>query len=76
MTTAAAIRALAEENGVAYVQTDTDVWAGHVSGVLGDDVILDEIELLLIALVRAGSLTRPEALALQGDYLHEKVQKV
>ena len=71
MTTAAAIRALAEQNGVAYVQTETDVWAHHVTRICDDEVILNEIELLLMALHRAGHLTRPEALQLHATYLHE-----
>jgi hypothetical protein len=42
-----------------------------VTRLAGDDVHLDEIELLLVALKRAGHLSRPDALALQVRYLHE-----
>lgn len=68
--TAAAIRALAERHRVSYAQTATDVWAHHVTRLAGDDVALDEIELLLIALQRSGHLSRPEALRLQVNYLN------
>ena len=69
--TADGIRALAERYGVTYAQTETDVWANHVTRLAGDDVSLDEIEQLLIALQRAGHLSRPEALRLQVNYLRE-----
>ena len=69
--TAADIRALAKRYGVAYTQTETDVWAHHVTRLAGDDVALDDVELLLIALQRSGHLSRPEALKLQVTYLRE-----
>jgi hypothetical protein len=69
--TATAIRALADRHRAAYVQSATDVWAHHVTRLAGDDVQLDEIELLLIALQRAGHLSRAEALALQVRHLRE-----
>jgi hypothetical protein len=68
---AVAIRALAARHKVSYVETTTDVWAHHVTRLAGDDVQLDEIELLLIALQRAGHLSRPDALSLQVRYLRE-----
>jgi hypothetical protein len=68
---ATTVRALAEQYKVAYVTTATDVWAHHVTWLAGDDVKLDEIELLLIALQRSGHLSRPDALALQVRYLRE-----
>ncbi len=69
--TASTIRALAEAHKIAYAETATDVWAHHVTQLAGDDVQLDEIELLLIALQRAGHLSRPDALRLQVTYLRE-----
>lgn len=69
--TATDIRALAARYGIAYTQTKTDVWANHVTRLAGDDVALDDIELLLIALQRSGHLSRPEALKLQVNYLRE-----
>lgn len=68
---AAEIRALAERHGIAYTQTDIDVWAQHITRLAGDDVVLDQIELFLIALQRSGHLSRPEALRLQVTYLRE-----
>jgi hypothetical protein len=65
------ICALARKHGVRYAPKPIDEWAGHVTRLAGDDVQLDEIELLLIALQRAGHITRPDALALQARYLHE-----
>ena len=69
--TAADIRVLAKRHKVAYTETATDAWARDVTRLAGDDVALDEIELLLIALQRAGHLSRPEALKLQVNYLRE-----
>jgi hypothetical protein len=64
-----AICALAGRHGVTYTQTDTDVLAQHITRLSGDDVELDDTELLLIALQRAGYLTGAEATLLQADYL-------
>jgi len=61
--TAGEILSLAKRHGVAYTPTANDAWA--------HDVTLDEIELLLIELQRAGHLSRPEALKLQVNYLRE-----
>ena len=69
--TAAAILDLAKQHGVAYTPTANDVWAQDVTRLADDDVTLDEIELLLIELQRAGHLSRPEALRLQANYLRE-----
>lgn len=62
---------LAERHGVSYRSTATDAWAQEVTRLADDDVILDEVELLLIALQRAGHLSRAEALRLQVSYLRE-----
>ena len=69
--TAIAIVSLAREHGVTYTSTTTDVWAHNVTRLADDDVILDDIELLLIALQRAGHISRREALRLQVNYLRE-----
>ncbi len=68
---ASTVRALAEQHKISYVATETDVWAHHVTRLAGDDVKLDEIELLLIALKRSGHLSRFDALQLQARYLRE-----
>jgi hypothetical protein len=62
---------LAEQHGVSYSATATDAWAREITRLADDDVILDDVELLLIALQRAGHLSRPEALRLQVNYLRE-----
>jgi hypothetical protein len=69
--TAAAIRALAERHGVAYKRTASDVLAHHITRLSGDDVVLDELEVLLIALQRAGHVSRTEAVLMQADYLRQ-----
>jgi hypothetical protein len=69
--TADAIRALAERHKVTYTKTPTDVWAHDVTQLAGDDVEPDDIERLLIALQRAGHISRPDALHLQVMYLRE-----
>jgi hypothetical protein len=68
---AAAILTLAKQHGVIYTPTAADAWANDVTRLADDSVALDEIELLLIALQRAGHLSRPEALRLQVNYLRE-----
>lgn len=43
----------------------------HITRLAGDDVQLDQIEQLLIALQRSGYLTRVEMVLLQASYLRE-----
>ena len=62
---------LAQQYGANYTPTATDAWAREVTRLADDDVILDDIELLLIGLQRAGHLSRKEALRLQVNYLRE-----
>ncbi len=62
---------LAQQHGVSYKPTARDAWAGEVTRLADDDVTLDGIELLLIALQREGRLSRPEALRLQVNYLRD-----
>jgi hypothetical protein len=69
--TGKAIIALAKRHGVMYQPTPRDGWAGEVTRLADDDVMLDDVELLLIALQRSGQLSRPEALRLQVNYLRE-----
>ena len=65
----ATIRALAERYQVHYVPTNSDVLAQHITRLSGDDVVFDETERLLIALQRAGHLSRTDAVLLQAEYL-------
>ena len=69
--TGRAIINLAQQHGVSYTPTATDSWAEDVTRLADDEVVLDDIELLLIALQRTGNLSRPEALRLQVNYLRE-----
>ena len=66
---ATAIHGLAEKYKVAYTQTATDLLANQITRLSGDDVEFDETELLLIALQRAGHISRTDAVLLQADYL-------
>ena len=62
---------MAEQHRVSYMPTARDAWANNVTRLTGDAVSLDEIELLLIALQRAGHIDNVEALRLQVTYLRE-----
>jgi hypothetical protein len=70
-STARVIRELARRHRVAYVKSGRDVLADHFTRLAGDDVRLDDVEQLLIALQRQGHLTRTEAVRLQARYLRE-----
>ena len=69
--TATRIRKMAKDHQVAYVHTQRDVLAHHITRLAGDDVRLDEVEQLLIALQRNGYLSRVEMIQLQANYLRE-----
>lgn len=70
-TTAAVILAIAAQHGVSYTPIASDAWADDATRLADDDVSLDEIELILIALQRSGHLSKAEALQLQMDHLRE-----
>ena len=70
-STAAYIRGLATQHHVAYVQTQSDVLAQHMTRLADDAVQPDEIECMLFALHRAGHLSRRELVHLQVEYLRE-----
>lgn len=63
------VHRLARENRVIYQRGPRDALAENITQLSGDDVRLDETELLLIALQRAGVLTRRDAVRMQADYL-------
>lgn len=69
--TALAIRKLARQHNVRYVGTESDSLAQDIARLAGDQVVLDEIEQTLVALQRAGYLTRRELVRLQASYLRE-----
>jgi len=69
--TAAVIREMARKHDVHYVGTGSDVFAQHVTRLAGDNVILDDVEQTLVALQRAGHLSRRDLVRLQASYLRE-----
>lgn len=66
----ALIRNLAAEHSVTYEETATDRLAGHITRLSGDDVQLDDTQLLLLALRRGGHITGTRVMELLGAYLH------
>lgn len=65
------IQRMARKYRVQYVATPSDALAGHITRLAGDTVELDPIEQLLVALQRAGRLSRPQLIDLQAAYLNE-----
>jgi hypothetical protein len=70
-STAAYIRGLAAQHHVAYVQTQSDLLAQHMTRLADDEIQPDEIERMLFALHRAGHLDRYQLVHLQVEYLRE-----
>jgi hypothetical protein len=70
-STAALIQQMAARYKVAYVPTQADLLANDMSRLADDPVKLDEIECLLIALQRAGHISRDQLVQLQARYLRE-----
>ena len=71
--TAGFARDLARRHGVTYRKTKADAPADAITRVVDDDVRLDEIEGLMIALRRTGVLTADNFVPLQVRYLREKL---
>jgi hypothetical protein len=69
--TATLIRDMAARHQVSYVPTQSDLLANHITRLSSDDVKLDEIECMLIALQRAGHITRDQLVQFQARYLRE-----
>jgi hypothetical protein len=63
------IRDLAKKHRVSYEGGPRDELAQAITALAGDDVQLDETELLLVALQRAGVISGREATLMQADYL-------
>jgi len=68
------ILALAREHGVTYQPTALDDLGNAITRLAGDDVQLDDTQLLLLALVRAGVVTREKSAALRASYLRAKYE--
>jgi hypothetical protein len=71
-STAAHIREMAARHHVKYEPTQSDLLANDITRLSGDTISLDEIEQMLIALQRAGHITRNELVHLQARYLRER----
>jgi hypothetical protein len=70
----ATIRDLAAKHKVAYQETATDVLARNITRLAGDDVELDEPAQMLLALRRAGYITKADSARLHGEYLKAKYE--
>jgi hypothetical protein len=70
------IRRLANANNVTVVVSSNDVFAQHVTRLSGDDVAFDAIENTIVALQRAGILSRIQAVRLQARYLRGNRKRV
>lgn len=68
------IHALAKKYGICYVETAADTLGSQITRLSDDDVELDEVELTLLALERAGHIGGVEATCLHADYLHQASQ--
>jgi hypothetical protein len=69
--TATTVRALAERHRVSSSHTPTDRLAHHMTRLAGDTIALDEIEQLIVALQRAGHLSRSDAVRFTARYRRE-----
>ena len=56
--TASVIRRMAARNNVTASASENDLFAHHITRLAGDDVLLDDVEQMVIALQRAGVLSR------------------
>jgi hypothetical protein len=65
------ILALARKHGVTYTATELDDLADNFARLSGNDVRLDDTELLLLALERAGHLSPTEANRLHATYMRQ-----
>lgn len=70
------VRGLAAFHGVRYVPTAADQWAETVTRLAGDDVRSGPVQDLLVALERAGKLTKDDMATLLVNYLRERKQGV
>ncbi|WP_084382757.1 hypothetical protein [Curvibacter delicatus] len=70
------VRQLAGRYGVRYTPTAVDKWAETVTRLAGDEVHSGPVQDLLVALKRAGRLTKDEVAGLLVNYLREHKQSV
>ncbi|MEY0157403.1 hypothetical protein AB7W30_12750 [Providencia manganoxydans] len=67
---------LARYYNVSYCFNAMDQWADAVTRLAGDEVVHDTVEDLLVALKRAGKITKQEVAMLSVNYLREQKQSV
>ncbi len=70
------VRQLAGFHGVQYVPTAADQWTETVTRLAGDEVRSGPVQDLLVALKRAGKLTKDDMARLLVNYLRERKQGV
>jgi hypothetical protein len=64
---------LAKTHGVHYVKTPNDALAEVITRLSDDNVKMDRVEQLLLALERAGVIPRQNIVPLHINYLREKL---
>jgi len=69
------IHNLAKEHGISYVTHSLDSLATAITRVSGDEIEMDDTELLLVALVRAGVVAKKDVSILYSKYLTEKTER-
>ncbi|VEA69508.1 Uncharacterised protein [Serratia rubidaea] len=67
---------LARYYNVSYCYNAMDQWADVVTRLAGDEIVHDTVEDLLVALKRAGKITKQEVAKLSVNYLREQKQSV
>jgi hypothetical protein len=66
------LTALARQHGVHYTKTPDDAIAEVITRLADDDVEMDDVERLLLALERAGLVASVDVVPLHVHYLREK----
>ena len=67
---------LARYYNVSYCYNAMDQWADAVTRLAGDEIVHDTVEDLLVALKRAGKITKQEVAKLSVNYLRDQKQSV
>ena len=63
---------LAHRHNVRYVRTPEDAMADVITRLADDDVVMDDVELMILALERAGVIASADVVPLHVNYLREK----
>lgn len=70
------VHKLAHIHGVTYSENSMDKWAKEVTRLAGDEVRSDSVEDLLVALKRAGKISKRDVAQLTAGYLMERSKRV